>query len=1143
MNLLYSSILRAAAVSCVLAAGVPAAGAFAPDTYAAQSLLAEGRWVKISVPSTGIYKVTATDLRRHGFADPSAVRVMGYGGERISDVLTAAGYIDDLIPAPQEATADGIVFYGRGPESAELSTLPGGGPTMTHSLNPFSTAGYYFLTDASAASGNPLPKEGTAGAGSSPATSYDCLVFHELDQISPGESGHFLAGEDFRYTRSRTFDLATPDAVSDTIGLLVRFVAASTSQSSIGVAVNGTALSSDNSMTLAGVTKTTYARLATVRRDVTGPVSDRTSVTVTFEPGATVSVAALDLIDITYRRQLRLRDASLCFAITSPSARLDNADASTRVWDVTDLTAPFALRTAAENGGLTWTNSYGGRRTYVAWNERATLPSPDFAGEIACQNLHGEPVPDMVIFTPAEWRSQAERVAALHRRAPESLRVLVVSDQEVFNEFSSGTPDVGAFRRLLKMMYDRGVDSTGHSLRYAMLLGRASYDNRMLTAPMQNLRERTLVGWSTDEGLTESSSYCTDDILSLLEDGSGQRMVTDRYCIGVGRVPAGTLAEATAFVDKLYDYVDNSRPGPWKNRVMLIADDGDQGVHMEQTEAVERWMRATADGDALTYDKVYVDAYDEVGGISVEGRELMHRNLEEGTLWWNYIGHANKQGLTSERMLVYNDFTSVRWRRYPFLFAATCSFNRWDGIEKSGAELMLHNPYGGIIATLCPTREVYISENAYMSNAVARAAWKRDDDGRYPAIGDIYRMAKNNVINNDKEQTHSLNTNKLRYVLMGDPAMRLAIPEATVRVDSVCGEPVGPGSQPTLKARQRVKVSGAVTNPVDGSVMTGFSGTLTAVLYDAEMSVTSQGRSSDDTDGAQVTFERQGDMIFTGCCQVTDGLFTLTIPMPEDVADNFRPAALNLFAEASDGTEAISCFRSLYVYGYDEEAEADEEAPVIEYAYLNHPTFTDGDMVNTSPMFIARVTDNVGVNLSTAGVGRRMTVRIDGKDSYADLTPFYSPLSDGTVGGTLAYPLEDLMPGPHSLSFRVWDTSGNSATHTLAFNVSDRVAPTVFEVYTNTSPASTHADFYLSHNRPDADLDVTVEVYALNGRLVWSQTVSNRSDMFVSAPVRWDLCDSGGHRVGRGIYLYRATVTCDGMTTVAPTRRLAVTGR
>ena len=81
----------------------------------------------------------------------------------------------------------------------------------------------------------------------------------------------------------------------------------------------------------------------------------------------------------------------------------------------------------------------------------------------------------------------------------------------------------------------------------------------------------------------------------------------------------------------------------------------------------------------------------------------------------------------------------------------------------------------------------------------------------------------------------------------------------------------------------------------------------------------------------------------------------------------------------------------------------------------------------------------------------------------------------------------------------------------------------------------------MKHNRPDAIVSVTIEVYDLMGRMVWKTTQSGRSDMYTSTPVTWDLTDSGGRRVPRGIYVYRATISTDGVKEATKAKKLAVT--
>ena len=91
MTRLYALIITILSAAAT-AAALPLSG------YADHSVLAEGRWVKIAVPSTGLYRITPAQLRNWGFSSPENVRVYGYGGRRIDDKLSADTYIDDLPP-------------------------------------------------------------------------------------------------------------------------------------------------------------------------------------------------------------------------------------------------------------------------------------------------------------------------------------------------------------------------------------------------------------------------------------------------------------------------------------------------------------------------------------------------------------------------------------------------------------------------------------------------------------------------------------------------------------------------------------------------------------------------------------------------------------------------------------------------------------------------------------------------------------------------------------------------------------------------------------------------------------------------------------------------------------------------------------
>lgn len=1132
--------IRVLGVVAMLAAALGARG-FDLSTYASHSRLAQGRWVKISVAESGVHCITTAQLQQWGFSNPSAVRIYGYGGRRIDDYMTASTFIDDLPPVQFELTGRGLVFYAVGPEKWTWASSQ-----YTHSINPFSTVGFYYLTEEATAP--PAIEHRGLGAGTGgakAATTFTDYTFHELEAVKLGETGHQLLGEDFKWTPSQTFTFPLTDYVEgEQLSMVCQFVARTlNSTSTLHFTANGTQLSQTSSDVIRATTNSSHSHgeSATIRKSF---VLDTPTLNLGIRHSATgtVSAAHLDFIEVTYPRHLRLHQGKLRFDLTDTRARLQGATTATRVWDVTDPRHIFALNTEAAAGGVSWTNEYTGLRSYVAWDESGAIPSPAYVCDVANQDLHNVElgVPDMVIFALPAWRSEAERVADLHRDPRgDNFDVRVVNPELIYHEFGSGVADVNAIRRYLKMLYDRGnAPGAERTLKYALIMGQPTFDNRRISDKGQTISYPTLPTWQSDYSLDDNVSFTTDDIFSFLEDDSGRAMGSDRLSIAVGRMPVRSAAEARTAVDKLYEYVNSMTQSAWRNQVMLVADDENSGIHMEQSDSFHQGVLATEYGDQYNFTKVYIDAFEKRNSTYPEARDRMFRTLDEGTLWWNYIGHANPTSWTSERILTYNDINNLYLRRFPVLYAATCEFLNWDSGSMPGAEILYFNRYGGVIAAITAVRPVYISDNGLLTKALAAKIFSRDDKGRYLSLGEMYRQGKNNIM--DRTGRPLSNTNKLRFVLMGDPAMRLATPDNRVVVEKINGETVDPEAQITVMARQRFTVEGYVAD-WRGELLEDFNGDVSLDIYDAEHSTTSRGYG----DGKKYTFEEQGDKLYSGREAVSGGRFSISVAMPETVQNNFRPAAMNLYARSDAGAahDASGMCRDFYVFGFDTEAEADTIPPVVEMAYLNHPSFEQGGTVNPKPMLVARVSDNVGLNLATLGVGHTMTVQVDGGDRTFNNVSAYFTADIGSRSGVIQYPLEELQEGAHTLRLRVWDTSGNVGEHTLECFVQQGATPTIYDIYTDANPASVEANFYLVHDRPDMIMTVRVEVFNLMGQPVWSSSSTGRSDMYVSTPVTWNLNDMAGHRVSRGIYLYRATITeSGGEQHVTKTSRIAVTG-
>ena len=1134
--------VRAAVSVLVMACCAFSMHALDKSFYAESSKLATGKWVKIAVTASGIYQITADDVRSWGLgSDLSQIHVFGYGGAPLSEKMNADNYADDLPQMPVVRTADRILFYAQGPITWKRLNSRFDQVQVQH---PYALSGSYFVTNDSRFTDIEPVKADKEPVGSV-VTSYLERLYHEQEIVNPGEMGRVFLGESFLSNKSQTFKFTLDNLLQGSeVKVITMFGAkCDAASSTLTYSYNNTplpALSDD----LIFVTKSSDFYETTSSTSVKTFTLDGTNdlnYTVTYSCPGTPKLARLDYITVNYERELALRNGSLCFGLqdaqTYKTYRLSGCGSATRVWDVTAPFAPVQLNAQAGEGTVSFTPASGGRREFVAFDESGTYSHPELLGEVPNQDIHGEPTPDMIIVSPSAYLDQARRVAKLHEET-DHFRVLVLDQDKVFNEFSSGTQDAMAYRRLCKMFYDRGADEGGHKLGYLLLMGCGSYDNRLVGTDANQLNYPRLLTWQTPYSKDDDSSITTDDFFGSLEDGSGITN-NERMSIAVGRMIVKSVGEARTVVNKLIKYVESPIYGSWKNQALIVADDENKGAHMEQSDTLIAHARANG-GKDIVYNYVYTDAFNAVsaGGARTypDARTKLFTALREGVLWWNYVGHASTQNWTAEGLLMRSDVeTQLFYKRLPVLYAATCEFCAFDNATLSSGEHMFLNPNGGVVALVCPPRKAFIADNGALTSAVGRYVFARDEQGKQRRVGDIIRLAKNDL--------RSSTDNKLRYFVFGDPALRLAYAPYTARVESINGKPVDSENMPVFKAREHVEFSGSIVG-ADGEVMTDFNGAVVSTLFGPEQTVVTHGYGPE---GKVMNYEDRPNRLAINVDTVVGGHFTVRVIIPSEVDheyDNYRPALINLYAyDRRDSLEAMGGNSDFYIYGYEDEEVTDTIGPKIIVMGLNNEQFVDGSDINESPLLLATVSDESGVNFSSAGIGHSMTLTLDGTNSYNDVTSYYTPMfaEEGTKGN-ISYQLSDLAKGPHTLRLRVWDVYNNMSERTISFNVVNGLAPEIADVYCAANPASVETSFYVRHNRPDAVVSVTIEVYDLMGRRVWSTTQSGRSDMYTSAPVTWDLTDVSGRRVPRGIYVYRATISTDGVKEATKAKKLAVTG-
>lgn len=1099
-----------------------AASAAAPEAYAGASKLKTGRWIKVKIPATGMYCLSTKQLKAMGFTDVSKVNVYGYGGRVISEQLDG-NHPDDLPMQPVVRTSKGIVFFGV--DATRWGINSAGSSYFVREENPYDQYSYYFVSDVAADQLTQPTADASVAGGSNPQDTFIDHILYEQSLAAPSNTGRTLLGEDFRSTPSRKFSFSLPGNTGDATVRTVFGAYSTNGTSTLTFTANGTKLetSSSDRISTVGESFISYANTSKV---VANP-GEKLDYEIKFTTTGALTLARLDYIIVEYPRRLAVTADQLVFNTTKPATvAVANADEWLTIWDVTRPESPAVVDYQLIDGKAVFTVNESGYREYVAFYPDKVSTEPTRDALVANQDIHGMAVPDMLIVSPSDYLSEAKRLAEFHAEH-DGLKVHVLTPQTLYNEFSSGTADLSAFRKALKMWFDRGEEN-GSRLRYCLMMGRGSYDNLGVTSDIKNKPYQRLPLWQSASGNSQLSSYSTDDILAMLQDWTpGWSMSTADLDIGVGRMPVKSALEAKQAVNKVINYAKFPEYGGWRNKVLVIADNGDRNDHLNQSQDLISNMQSTDIGGGRMVQRIYLDTYDyvytSVGATVPDATDDFLAALNEGAMMVSYIGHADPREWTHEKFFNWPQITSLTNHYLPVFYAATCEFGRWDDSEASGAEEMWLNPTAGAVAFYTPSRKVYMHQNGELTRSLGRVVAANSDY----RIGDIYRLSKNGMASAKDE-------NRLRFHLIGDPALKMPMPTRGVEVLEIDGADPLSEDLPIVGALSNFKISGRIIS-FDDQPAEDFNGILEIVLNDAERVQTTLGNGDG---GEETVFNDRKSILFRGRTEVKNGKWEASVRLPLEIENNYSPALFTFYAyDTSKGIEANGTCDRLYVYGLADNIVDDNDGPVIESLVLNGEGFNSGDVVGSCSTMIANVSDPSGINVSNVSLGHSMTLRIDGGEPLADVVNYYLPSTTDPTAGTVSYPLSEIDPGDHTLEFTVWDNAGNSSVETIDFRVAAGGRPEIYDLYTDVNPAVTSVTFILSHDTASSGTQCLIEVFDLSGRLVWSEAPTGVGTTLTAT---WNLHDTTGNRVARGIYLYRATVTASSGAQTTTTKKLAV---
>ena len=754
-----------------------------------------------------------------------------------------------------------------------------------------------------------------------------------------------------------------------------------------------------------------------------------------------------------------------------------------------------------------------------------TIGEPAYVYHITNQDHHADAATDMVMIIPTSQNllAQAERLKA-HHEQHDGLRVTIVPADELYNEFSSGTPDATAYRRYLKMLYDRATTPSDKP-RYLLLFGDGAWDNRMRSSEWNGYKpDDFLLCYESENSFSQVNCYVSDDFFCLLDDeeviqnGSTYAGKPD---VAVGRLPARTISEAQTLVDKIISYTQNEHAGPWQNEICMMGDDGNDNSHMKTADKVATMIETTYPN--YNVDKIYWDAYQRTSsstGYSYpDVTRLIKQQLQNGALIMNYCGHGAAYAMSHELVMKLTDFETQQSDYLPLWMTASCDIMPFDGQEENIGETVMLNSKGGGIAFFGTTRTVYATYNEVMNLAFTKYVLTPGI-----SIGEAVRLAKCELV----EKGSDLTCNKLQYTLLGDPALLLNIPQQTMVVDSINGQPATQGIK--LAAGSIVKITGHVV--LNGKTDSNFNGIVSLSVRDAEETITCRLNDQSST-GADKPFvyRDRTNYLYRGSENVSEGIFHFTFAIPKDISYTDGNGLMTLYAINADKTRSAHGENESFELIGSSTAQTDSIGPSV-YAYLNSKTFKNGDKVNTTPYFIAELYDDSGINASGSSIGHDLELIIDGDiNKTYNLNNYFEYDFGDYRSGSIGFSIPELSIGTHKLLFRAWDILNNSTTTELIFEVSEDAGSGDFSVTCTQNPANTNTQFVITHDRPGSELNITLDVFDLGGRQVWRQTDSVVATNN-TATIDWNLNVAGGSRLHTGLYLCRLTLNNSSSKTV-----------
>jgi hypothetical protein len=568
----------------------------------------------------------------------------------------------------------------------------------------------------------------------------------------------------------------------------------------------------------------------------------------------------------------------------------------------------------------------------------------------------------------------------------------------------------------------------------------------------------------------------------------------------IGRIPAKNNHELNAYLDKLQEYLTNPNPGWWQYTFQLIADDehyNRQAYETSHTTQIEGFSRLI-DRNILV-DKLFAIEYDlDPNRKKPHVRDILVDKLNEGRLYWLYMGHGSIRNLGDEGYFNATDIQLLRnTGKYPIFIAGSCDVGQYclPTVVSLAEELVLRRDVGAIIAIAATGKSTGAANASLFTRLLGRAV----NENRSP--GEALMLAKQGMLSD---------LNARYYNILGDPFLRVAYPILSNNISFAA-------DIDTLKIRQTVTGMGNFDQAITGRITHNL-------VYDSGISYTHTFWNTTLNQNAggwtSLNLTKENLPIFNGRSSLTNSAYNFGFIVPQGTSSGNRGKIFSM-AICTETNQVYVNRRTNIPISNEVMIVENNDVPEIKL-YMDNRRFQAGDLVSPRPILIADISDDNG--LKTIGSpGHNMMIYIDGQSEVIIATSGFEYNVDSFTTGTLTWRLEGLESGTHHLRLIVFDSFNAHSVAETWFVTTGEIPINITNalVYPNPMRQGGHFTFDLSHNA-----DVTINIFTITGRRVQTIRRHNVSKGFVSN-IYWDGRDADGHRMANNTYFYtiRANAT------------------